>query len=120
MALGHFCVGLSGTGTFLCWTEWHWDIFVLDRVVLGHSCVGPSGTGKFFVGLSGTGTFFVGLSGTGTFLCWTEWHWDIFVLDRVVLGHLCWTEWHWDIFVLDRVALGHICVGPSGTGTFLC
>jgi hypothetical protein len=30
VALGHFCVGLSGTLIELYWTEWHWDIFVVD------------------------------------------------------------------------------------------
>ena len=78
VVLGHFCVELSGTGTFLCWTDWHWGIFVLGRVVLGHFCVG--------------------LSGTGTFFCWTEWH-----LDRVVV---------------DRMELGQICGGVSCTGAY--
>ena len=58
MALGQVCVGQSGTGTGLCWTEWHWDKFVLDRVALGQVCVGQSGN--------------------GTGLWWTEWHWDRF------------------------------------------
>ena len=58
----------SGAGTGLCWTEWHWDRFVLDRVALGQVCVGQSGT--------------------GTGLCWTEWQWDRFVVDGMALGQV--------------------------------
>ena len=32
---GHVCGGQSGTGTGLWWTEWHWDMFVVDRVAQG-------------------------------------------------------------------------------------
>ena len=52
-------------------------------------------------------------------LCWTEWHWDGFVVDRVELGRVCGGQWHWDRFVVDRVELGRVCSGQSGTGTGL-
>ena len=35
------------------------------------------------------------------------------------MRELCWTEWHWDGFVVDRVELGRVCGGQSGTGTGL-
>jgi hypothetical protein len=56
--MGQIYGGLSGTGTVLCWTEWQWDSFIVDRVALGQNCGG--------------------LSSAATKLWWTEWHWDIY------------------------------------------
>jgi hypothetical protein len=33
--MGQVCVGQSGNGADLCWTEWQWGRFVLDRVAMG-------------------------------------------------------------------------------------
>jgi hypothetical protein len=71
VALGQVCVGESGTGKGLRWTEWDWDKFAVDRVALI----------KIFGGHSSLTQVCVGESGTGTGLTWTEWDWDSFVLD---------------------------------------
>ena len=129
VALGQFCVGLSGNGTVLSWTEWHLDRIAVDWVAPRQSCGGPSGTGTFMVDWVAMGHIYGVLNSTATELWWTVWRWDRFMVDWVALGHiygglsgngtdLWWTELHWDKFMVDWVALGQSRGGLSSTGAY--